>query len=184
MKKTIALAVAALVLAVTAGWQWQRMDRQTKVAAAAAAKPSVAVDLPVPHHVIKGLDGKEYVIGGTRDKPLLINFWASWCGPCHEEVPALKHVYKRYKDHFDLYAVNVTKGDSIKDVNAFVQGHDLPFPVLLDTSGEAANDFRILFVPTSFLVDKHGRLVEIVHVLAPDELEAKIKKLIDASPAS
>lgn len=180
MKKTMAMSIIALVLAVTAGWQWQRTERLT-MAAAAASKPSIAVDLPVPHRVLKGLDGKEYVIGGARDKPMLINFWASWCGPCHEEVPALKHVYNRYKDQFDLYAVNVTKGDRLKEVNAFVQKYELPFPVLLDTDGEAANDFRILFVPTSFLVDRQGRLVEIIHVLAPDQLEAKIKKLIDAS---
>jgi thiol-disulfide isomerase/thioredoxin len=177
-KSNLLFALTALALVLLGAWQMVRTDNLIR-AATAPPKPVLAVTLPVPPQSMKGLDGKEYSVGGPRDKPMLLNFWASWCGPCHEEVPALKQVYERYGSGFDLYAVNVSKGDRMKDVKSFVSQYGLKFPVLLDTTGGAANDYRILFVPTSFLIDKEGRLVEIIHVLPPDELEQKVKKLIE-----
>ncbi|WP_159881320.1 TlpA family protein disulfide reductase [Paenibacillus puerhi] len=175
-------AAAALALVLTGIWQMVRADRMVETATA-SARPVIGKELPVPVEALKGLDGKEYRVGGERDKPMLLNFWASWCGPCHEEAPALKQVYERYGSQFDLYAVNVTKEDRLKEVKSFVDRYKLEFPVLLDTTGKAAEDFRILFVPTSFLIDKQGRLVETIHVLSPEALEQKIKKLIASEPA-
>ncbi|MGF9913232.1 TlpA disulfide reductase family protein [Paenibacillus ehimensis] len=166
----------ALVLAGLALFQSFRIDRQLSVSA--ACRPELKVESPVPAFTLKGLDGGEYKVGGVRDKPLMVNFWASWCGPCREEAPALKQVYDRYKGQFDLYAVNVTRGDELEAVRRFVKQAEFSFPVLLDTSGEAAEAYRLLFVPTSFLIDRQGRLKEVIHVLPPDELEDKIKKLI------
>ncbi|MEK8126328.1 TlpA disulfide reductase family protein [Paenibacillus filicis] len=179
MKKTnVLFGLTALALVLMGVWQMVRTDQIIR-AATAPPKPVLAVTMPVPPESLKGLDGKDYTIGGARDKPMLLNFWASWCGPCHEEVPALKAVYERYGSQFDLYAVNVSKGDRMKDVKSFVSQYGVKFPVLLDSTGGAANDYRILFVPTSFLIDKEGRLVEIIHVLPPEELEMKIRKLVE-----
>ncbi|SDC22692.1 Thiol-disulfide isomerase or thioredoxin [Paenibacillus sp. UNCCL117] len=184
MKKTNMLFVLAAALLLALGvWQFMRTDRIIR-AAAASPKAVIAERLPVPVRALTALDGKEYTIGGARSKPMVINFWASWCGPCHEEAPALERIYERYGGQFDLYAVNVTKGDRLKDAKAFAHRYGLQFPILLDKTGQAAEDYRILFVPTSFLIDSQGRLVETIHVLPPEELEQKIKHLIERESAA
>src|SRR4051794_16340982 len=73
-----------------------------------------------PSFTLTGLDGSTYTVGGAREKPLFVNFWASWCGPCEEEAPDLVNLYNKYKGQFDLYAVNVTQGDKLENVKAFV----------------------------------------------------------------
>jgi thiol-disulfide isomerase/thioredoxin len=158
-----------------------QMEKTPTNARPAVSVPSEAArGKPAPVLALKGLDGKSYQAGGVRDKPLVLNFWASWCGPCHQEAPDLKRVYEKYGNQFDLYGVNVTKGDSLADVKAFVGKYGLTFPILLDEQGKAAEMYRILFVPTSFLIDKQGVLLDVIHVLPPDELERRIQSLISS----
>ncbi|MDT2240531.1 TlpA disulfide reductase family protein [Paenibacillus larvae] len=128
-----------------------------------------------PSFSLTGLDGKSYNVGGSRDKLLLVNFWASWCGPCRTEAPDLVQLYNKYKDKMDLYAVNVSQGDSMRNIQAFVDEFKFPFPVLLDKEGTVASAYRILAIPTSFLIDKNGKIVEIFNVLPPKELEKKFR---------
>ncbi|CAG7624924.1 Thiol-disulfide oxidoreductase ResA [Paenibacillus solanacearum] len=177
MKKITWLAAIAVLLVVLGLYQSKAGDA---VAQASAARPELKQGQAVPSFSLKGMDGGEYHVGGPRDKPLIVNFWASWCGPCHEEAPDLAQLYERYKGKIDLYAVNVTKGDSLKEARSFVKQYGYHFPVLLDAQGEAAAVYRILFVPTSFLIDKHGNLKEVIHVLPRDELEQRIQSLIEA----
>lgn len=184
MRRNAPVMLIALLLAGLALYQSASIEESSKVSAAAAAAgvgqhTEMARNKPVPGFSLKGLDGRTYQVGGLRDKPLMVNFWASWCGPCHEEAPGLKEVYERHKDQFDLYAVNVTKGDSLKEVKNFTKQYALPFPVLLDEQGKTAEMYRILFVPTSFLIDKQGVLRDVIHVLPPDQLEKRIQMLIE-----
>jgi thiol-disulfide isomerase/thioredoxin len=137
------------------------------------------VNYLAPAFTAQGLDGHEYKVGGAREKPLVINFWASWCGPCEEEAPDLIHVYKKYEGQFDLYAVNVTQSDKLEDVKKFAKDKGYPFPVLLDSDGKAAEMFRFLFIPTSYLIDKNGVIQEVINVLPRNELDKKIKHLIN-----
>lgn len=124
--------------------------------------------------------GKQYEIGGKRDKLLLINFWASWCGPCEVEAPDLKSFYEKYKGQMDLYAVNATKYDTIEDAQAFAEKFDFTFPVLFDRKGVAASLYWVEGFPTSFLIDKEGIIRDIIYgALPPKELEQRIKKLIE-----
>ncbi|CAG7650848.1 TlpA family protein disulfide reductase [Paenibacillus allorhizosphaerae] len=180
MKKIALLTALAVVLVVLGVYQSNAGDGTAAIAQASASRPELKHGLAVPSFSLKAMDGADYHVGGPRDKPLIVNFWASWCGPCHEEAPDLAQLYERYKGEIDLYAVNVTKGDSLKDARSFVKQYGYRFPVLLDSQGEAAAAYRILFVPTSFLIDKHGNLREIIHVLPREELEKRIQSLIEA----
>lgn len=180
MKRNGPVMIIALLLVVLAIVQTAALRNSSQASAASAGKVvEMARNKPVPSFTLKGLDGQTYQVGGPRDKPLMINFWASWCGPCHEEAPDLKQVYERYKDKFDLYAVNVTKGDRVEDVRGFVNRYGVSFPVLLDDQGKTAEMYRILFVPTSFLIDKQGVLRDVIHVLPHDQLEKRIQMLIE-----
>jgi thiol-disulfide isomerase/thioredoxin len=131
-----------------------------------------------PTFKLTGLDGKSYEVGGKQDKPYMLNFWASWCGPCELEAPDLKKMYEKYGDEFELYGINTTDKDNLDDMKAFVKQYKLPFPILLDTKGKVADQFRFNLIPTSFLVDRNGVVVDVIHILSPTELERKIKKLI------
>jgi thiol-disulfide isomerase/thioredoxin len=132
-----------------------------------------------PSFTLESLDGNTYPLGGKREKPMMLNFWASWCGPCELEAPDLKNIYDKYKDQFDLYGINTTDKDNLEDAKQFVKRHKLPFPILLDKDGSVTDQFRFSAIPTSFLVDRNGVVVEVIHVLSPKELERKIKKLIN-----
>jgi thiol-disulfide isomerase/thioredoxin len=132
-----------------------------------------------PSFQLVGMDGNSYKIGGKREKPMMLNFWASWCGPCQLEAPDLKNIYEKYKDRFDLYGINTTDKDDIADAEKFVKKYKLPFPILLDKSGKVADQFRFFYIPTSFLVDRNGVVVEVINVVSPKELERKIKTLIN-----
>jgi len=170
--------VLALVLVLAGYAVYQNIDKKHKEEAALAAERGLGVNTTAPGFTLKGLDGETYTAGGERDKPMMINFWASWCGPCAEEAPDLVKVYEKYKGQFDLYAVNVTPGDKMDNIRKFVQDNGYPFPVLLDEQGEVAEQYRFIVIPTSFLVDKHGVIREVINVLPQEQLEAKIKKLI------
>lgn len=132
-----------------------------------------------PAFALDALDGKTYAVGGKREKPMLLNFWASWCGPCAEEAPDLQRLFEAFGGQFDLYAVNVTKSDDMKAVRSFVAGNKLTFPILLDKKLEAAPLYRFSVIPTSFLIDRDGFVVDTFHVLPYDQLSHKMQRLLD-----
>ncbi|WJH34515.1 TlpA family protein disulfide reductase [Paenibacillus sp. CC-CFT747] len=109
-----------------------------------------------------------------------MNFWASWCGPCEAEAPDLMRIYDKLKDKLDIYAVNVTKGDNLKEVKEFLDQYPYPFPVLLDKEGKAAELYQVQVIPTSFLVDRNGVIVDVIHYLPGKELEKKLKEFADS----
>ncbi|WP_281886080.1 TlpA family protein disulfide reductase [Paenibacillus sp. YYML68] len=192
MRNRMKVAVGAVVVLFIGGvLQWQHVKERSSEEAASVWQPAALQQSAVAHqsggqkltkgapvYELEGLDGRSYTIGGKRDKPLIVNFWASWCGPCHEEAPDLSYIYEKYGDKLDLYAVNTTKADQMNSVYSFVSKHKVKFPVLLDRSGTAADGYRLVFVPTSFLIDKEGRLLETIHVLPRAELESKVQRLL------
>ncbi len=109
-----------------------------------------------PSFSLKALDGKTYRLSGARNKPLVLNFWASWCGPCRLEAPALVKMYQTHKDQVDFYAVNLTSQDRLEEAKAFVKGYGLPFPILLDEKGDVAKRYQLQGIPTTFFVDASG----------------------------
>jgi thiol-disulfide isomerase/thioredoxin len=133
---------------------------------------------PAPSFTLKSLDGESYTVGGQREKPLIINFWASWCDPCHEEAPDIKKLSDKYKDKVDFYAVNITQGDTLENARQFVKQYGFNMPVLLDTEGTVKDQYRVIFIPTSFLIDRNGMIRETVHLLPVAQWEKKINALL------
>lgn len=129
---------------------------------------------PAPVVSLAGLDGKTYTLGGKREKPLLVNFWVSWCGPCRLEAPDLQAVYEKYGDRIDVYGVNVAQTDRLDDVRRFVGHYGIRYPVLLDTDAIAADAYRVSVFPTSFLLDRNGTIQDRFYFVRRDELEKRI----------
>jgi len=175
----ILILLAVVVLAGAAVYQnVNRKAETTAMPAEAKPRPNYLA----PSFTLKQMNTEQtYEVGGPREKPLMINFWASWCGPCNLEAPDLVKLYDKYGDKFDLYAVNITPGDNMKNIQAFVDKHALDFPVLLDMQGDVTELYQIQPIPTSFLIDKNGVIRDMFYTESFSTLERKIKKLIDAS---
>lgn len=116
-----------------------------------------------PDFTLKTLDGRLISLSQFRGEPVLINFWASWCAPCRLEMPELKRVHEARQDEgLVVLAVNVTYLDSMQDVQRFVTEFGLTFPVLLDETGEVADNlYYVRGLPTSIFVDRAGLVAKI-----------------------
>ncbi|MFA5523497.1 MAG: TlpA disulfide reductase family protein [Tissierellales bacterium] len=109
-----------------------------------------------PDFILKDLEGNSVSIKDFKgEKAVFLNFWASWCPPCREEMPDLDKLYQEYKDDdFIVLAVNV--GESEKTVKEFIVENDYSFPVLLDITQATGIAYNTFSIPTSVLVDKEG----------------------------
>jgi cytochrome c biogenesis protein CcmG, thiol:disulfide interchange protein DsbE len=174
----ILIAVLAAVIAVLLG---NRLGKDTDSSGAAGvfAPPPGAASSALPATAPKKgsaapaielgtLDGASaYKLGGARDKVLVVNFWASWCGPCDMEAPDLVTLYDKYKDKMDLYAVNATNYDLLRNAMEFAKEKAFTFPVLTDDKGKAGNLYKVFSYPTSFIVDRSGRIVQRIEGIIP-----------------
>lgn len=136
--------------------------------------------LLAPTFTLKGMDDKLYTGGGARDKALLINFWASWCGPCKQEAPELSKLAEEFVDELEIYGVNVSKYDNEKKARQFVQDYKLQYPILFDREGEVFEGlYKGQVFPTNVLIDRNGVIQDII-LGAPDpkDLRKKVKKLL------
>jgi thiol-disulfide isomerase/thioredoxin len=89
---------------------------------------------------------------------VLLNFWASWCPPCIEEMPAMQALYEDLGgEGFEIVAVNLQEDP--ETVRSFMDEHGFDFPVLLDRDGSVAREYGVRGIPTSYVVDPRGRLV-------------------------
>jgi len=109
-----------------------------------------------PDFSLKDLNGKEVEITQFKGKVVFLNFWATWCGPCKEEMPGLEFLHQLLKERkFVLLTISVDY-EGIKPVQEFMSKQKYTFPVLLDPKGETLDLFEVKGIPTTFLIDKKG----------------------------
>ena len=109
-----------------------------------------------PGFTLQNLDGSPVNLSDFRGKVVLLNFWATWCGPCKKEIPALKRLYQvRKGPDFEIVAVSMDRTDGDK-VASFVSANQMDFPILLNPSGDIGGRYWVRGIPTSFLLDKKG----------------------------
>ena len=112
-----------------------------------------------PNFTLKSLDGEEVSLSQFRGKYVLVNFWATWCGPCKIEMPSLEALYQRFKNkNFALLAIsNDMFGATI--VKPFVKANHLNFTILLDQRLKASNAFGVTSLPSTFMIDPKGEII-------------------------
>ncbi len=137
-----------------------------------------------PNFTLNTLDGKAITLSDLRGHVVLVNLWASWCGPCRAEMPAMQRVYEIYRDQgFQVLAINVTYQDSQAAARAFVDEFDLTYPVLLDPDGQVSSLYLLRSLPTSFFIDAEGVIQEIVigGPMAEALLTIRVEELLEGS---
>lgn len=116
-------------------------------------------DKKAPDFSLKDLTGKKVEIKDYKGKIIFLNFWATWCVPCKEEMPSLEVLHERFKgEKFVLLTVSVDY-EGLKVVHGFLDKHSYTFPVLLDPNGETLDLFEVKGIPTTFIIDKKGRVI-------------------------
>lgn len=171
MKKILGFVLAIAILWILAANDYQSGSQPTGQAKIGGKAPAFT---------LKSLSGKTYSLSGAKGKPLVLNFWNSWCPPCKEETPELVKLHDRYRGKFHLYGINVTSNDTVGAVKLFSQDYKVDYPILLDRSGKVAKQYLIRGMPTTYLINAKGIIVgKIVGYLGPEVLRKKIQALVE-----
>jgi peroxiredoxin len=116
-------------------------------------------DVKAPDFSLQDLNGKKFGLNQFKGKVIFINFWATWCGPCKEEMPSMEVLHKQFKEkNFVLLAVSVDY-EGQKLVKEFIHKYQYTFPVLVDPNCNTLDLFQVKGIPATFLIDKRGRMV-------------------------
>jgi len=133
-----------------------------------------------PQFTLKSLDGKTVKLSDYKGQVVMVNFWASWCSPCREEMPLLEQIHKKYKKA-GFTILGVTIDENVKDAAKFIKKSPVSFPILLDTTSEVAERYKNQAMPSSYFIDRKGNIAHVHRgYKAGEEADYKrvIKKLI------
>ena len=115
-----------------------------------------------PDFQLKDLQGKPVSLGELRGKVVLVNFWATWCPPCREEMPSMEALHRQFKDQgLVLLAINVEE-DGVEAVTEFLKGKDYTFPILFDPEAEVQSSYQVYRFPETFVIDRNGTIIDRV----------------------
>ena len=144
--------VFAAILLAGSGWLWA--SRVPLTAQPANLSPEPAIGYPAPDFSLQTLDGEQFQLSAVRGTPVVLNFWATWCGPCQRELPALQYAAETYAG--EVLIVGVDQGEEAPIVQTYVDKLGLTFPIPMDKEMEAGALFNVKGMPTTFFVDAGG----------------------------
>jgi cytochrome c biogenesis protein CcmG, thiol:disulfide interchange protein DsbE len=108
-----------------------------------------------PDFLLERLDGGELRLSDLRGQPVVLNFWATWCAPCRQEIPQFVDAYERYRDQgLVVVGVNMQEGKSI--VRPYAEDFGMEFPIAIDVDGEVGDAYRLLGLPVTYFIDHEG----------------------------
>ena len=171
----IICAVAIVVYGVS------RKSRTSKAQAVDSAAAASVPRKPAPDFELKTLDGRTVKLSDFRGKAMVVNFWATYCGPCRVEMPWLIDFYERYKTQgLEIVGVSMDDGDQ-EQVAAFVKELNVNYTIVMGNHAVRDSYGGARFLPQTFLVDREGRIIKsIVGIKSRNDFEESIKLLLDA----
>lgn len=116
---------------------------------------------PAPDFTMTDASGKTVSLADFKGKPILLNFWASWCGPCQSEMPAMQAAYEQYGSEIEFLIVNMTgmSGETQETASQFIKENGYTFPVYYDQSSSAQAAYGVSAVPQTYLIDPEGNII-------------------------
>lgn len=152
---------------------------QTPEASSPAPIEAPLVGNLAPGFTLDYLGGETVSLSDFRGSPVLINFWATWCGPCRYEMPFLQQIYDDWTDK-GLVVLTVDIAENHDTVEGFMQELDLSLPVLMDRDQAVTKRYNVRNIPATFLIDKNGIIqsIRIGAFTSPAEIEEELSKIM------
>ena len=179
-RNPLALVVVALVVAFGIYFGYHQARRHN-----ASLGPQLLQSGPAPDFSLQALDGKTTRLSDFRGKAVLLNFWATWCGPCKIEMPWFVDLQKEYGSQ-GLQIVGVAMDDASKeDIAKFAKDMGVNYPILIGKEAVGDEYGGVPALPESFLIARDGRIVDrIIGLRGKAEIEDAVKKALDTRPAT
>ncbi|MEM8863868.1 MAG: redoxin domain-containing protein [Chloroflexota bacterium] len=151
------LSVMALAVLMSVGWMAYSRDVEL-------ADPNTLATAPMPgalapDFTLTTLEGESVTLSELRGQPIILNFWATWCGPCRQETPHFQSYYEQNQDDFVMLGIN--QREAIEQIEGFVDEFGMTYPVLLDENGQVYDAYQVFGLPTTWFVDPDGVLVSV-----------------------
>ena len=152
-RRLVVIVGALAVLALAFGVVWMQSSKY---------EPLV-VGMNAPDFTLPDLQGKGQRLSDYRGKVIFLNFWATWCKPCKEEMPSMQMLWDNLqKEDFVMLAISMDRVTTKKDIPPFVENMKLTFPILTDSWGQTDTRYKLMGVPETYIIDQGGVLREKV----------------------
>ncbi len=185
-EKFILLFIGFAVLILFAGIGYQYLTTQYNISTPEMTKATDQTNTAADFTVIDANDNS-ITLSDYFGKPIIINFWATWCGPCKMELPAFDAAYQEYGDQITFLMVNLTDGyrDTISGVKDFVEQNAYSFPVYFDTQYEASTAYRASSIPLTIIIDSNGNVSQShIGAMKEETLKQYIELLLEDTAKS
>ena len=180
---TLLLLIVALAACKRGEKATHESSRGAHTTPSAAEQTATGIDVGarMPDYSAMNLDGSKFELASKRDKVVLLNVWATWCGPCRFEIPELQRMHDQYASRgFEVVGVSVDES-GVESVRQFVNEQKMRYPIALDPQGKLASILQTSVLPTSVLLDRNGKIVwkKYGAILENDEeLKSAIEKTL------
>ncbi|MBE6008809.1 MAG: TlpA family protein disulfide reductase [Lachnospiraceae bacterium] len=188
MNKNRYTLIIVIVLAVILASSWflygklgenvERQELVTEEKNEPETEESTKSNTPkAPDFTVIDNDGNEIKLSDFEGKPVIVNFWASWCGPCKAEMPEFEEAYKKYGEDIHFLMVNSTDGsqETVESAKEFIESMGYTFPVYYDTKSNAAIVYGVTGLPTTYFINADGNVIaKAVSSITLDTLEKGI----------
>lgn len=178
----VVLIVVAMVVAVMLvfGFKLARRSNQGVASGTAQMKSGTA-----PDFTLQSLDGKTVRLSDFRGKPVVLNFWATWCGPCKIEMPWFVDLQKQYGPSGVQFLGVAMDDASPKDIAEFAASMKVNYPILIGKESVGDDYGGVQFLPETFYIDRNGKVIDKAFGLkGRGEIEDDIKKILGPNPVA
>lgn len=163
--KNIILLFSAFILFGCGG---EEVDEQTQA----------VLGLEAPNIEITGFDGNKINLKNYLGKPVVINFWASWCAPCKREASDLEEVYQFFKNR-EVQFIGIASDDTIADAKKFIKEYKVTYPNGMDENEDISKKYSVLTLPITFVIDREGKIsFKKIGQISADKLKKEIRKVL------
>jgi cytochrome c biogenesis protein CcmG/thiol:disulfide interchange protein DsbE len=169
------------VTILVAGLFWIYLSANNSDASASGRTSAPQQGFIAPDFELTNTSGETIRLSDLRGQAVLVNLWATWCPPCRAEMQSIEKVYNEYKDDgFVVLAVNMTYQDTPQKILPFVNEQGLTFPILLDETGDMADDYQLRSLPSSYFIGRDGIISEVVigGPMAEALLRTRVEKIL------